>query len=572
MNNIKKSILSLTAVAFLASCSSLSKMEKNIDDVKYNVKPNPLEVHGGTVKLAIDGYFPEKYFDKKAILTLTPILTYEGGEVAFDEVVLQGEKVTQNNTAIVYKTGGKFDYSASLEYKPAYEYSDLVLQIKGVKGNKERVFERIEIGKGVIATPYLVQSNDRYIDMPHGFTRITKEQQQAQYNFKVNSSYISNSEKRDADIKALETFADSVKANKKVTVRGVVIESHASPEGELRLNENLAEDRGISSKKALERLFRNKIEDDQDQFYNLLAKGEDWLGFKELMEKSNIEDKALILRILTIEKDLKKREQEIRNLSKTFIEIEDEILPKLRRSQITVNYDLLGKSDAEILNLAKSNAFDLELREILYAATLVEDASKKESILKSATEVYPTETAAFNNYAVILAKNGKIQEAKNALDKALKLTDNVYAHNNLGVILRKEDNNLIGAKDEYSKATSLGQDVAYNIGIVNILQGEYQNAKTNFGSESNFNKALAVTLNGNTDAALKAINEVASVKESAEIYYLQAVVHAKAKSETEAVTSLEKAFARDASLKEKARKDRSFTYIKNSAAFQQVVK
>ena len=571
MKLISKSILAISALGLFAACSSLSKMEKNIDDVTYKVNPSPLEVHGAKVNLSINGVFPEKYFDKKATLTVTPVLVYNGGEVAFEPVTLQGEKVTANNTSIVYKTGGNFSYTSSIEYKPEYEFSDLVLNIVGEKGNKERVFERFEIGKGVIATPYLVESDDIYINVPHGFTRITKQTQNAEINFLVNSASIRSSERRDADMKALSVFADSAKANENITVTGVSIESYASPEGELRLNENLAANRGDNSKRLVQSVLKRKVDDSAEGFYNTQAKGEDWLGFKNLMEKSEIEDKALILRILTMYDDLKKREEEIRNLAKTYTEVEDQILPKLRRSKITVNYDVLGKSDEQIKTMAVSNPQDLNLKELLYASTLFSDTDTKEKVLKSATEIFPTEESAFNNYAVVLAKAGKTDAAMKAIERSLEIKDNAYAHNNLGVMLRK-DGNLVGAKDEYSKASNLGKEVSHNVGIVNILDGEYQNARTNFGDEVSFNKALAVALNGDNDNALKAIKAVTEKNESANAYYLEAVVYASMKDEGNAVASLEKAFGLDSSLKTKAAKDRSFYYIQSSSAFQSAVK
>ncbi len=572
MKLVSKSILAFAALGLFAACSSLGKMEKNIEDVSYQVNPNPLEVHGAKVNLSINGVFPEKYFDKKATLTLTPVLVYNGGEVAFDEVSLQGEKVTENNKSIIYKTGGKFTYNATIDYKPEYEYSTLVLNIVGVKGNKERVFERIEIGAGVIATPYLVESDENFINMPHGFTRITKHQQKAEINFLVNSSSVRSSEKRDADIKELKSFVDTVKANDAITITGVVIESHASPEGELRLNENLAVSRGKNAKSVVSSIFKRKVDDSSDEFYNMLAKGEDWLGFKALMEASEIEDKALILRILTMYDDLKKREEEIRNLAKTYTEVEDQILPKLRRSQITVNYEIVGRTDEEISALASSNPVDLSLVELLYAATLSDDLATKESILKSATEIYPTEAAAFNNYAVALVKNGKADEAKKAIESSLSIEDNAYAHNNLGAILRTVDGNLVGAKDEYSKATSLGQEVSHNIAIVNILDGEYETANNNLGSEVNFNKALAATLKGDSELALSVLKSVNEGGESANAYYLEAVVYAKLKDENNAVASLTKAIALDASLKAKAAQDRSFFYMQSTSGFQAIVK
>lgn len=572
MKLLKQSAFVILAGLLLVACNGLKKMEKNMGDVQYRVNPNPLEVHNGEVKLNINGVFPEKYFDKKASLTLTPILTFEGGEVAFEPVTLQGEKVVANNKSIAYKAGGTFTYNSTVDFTEAMEYSDLILDVKGEKGNKEKVFERFEIGKGVIATPYMVLDNEALVFAPHNYTRVTKHQQKAQINYLVNSSAVRSSERRDDDIKEFKTFADTLKANENYTVKNVVIEAFASPEGELRRNEKLADNRGNSAKKEVKRIFRKKVEDGNDGFYNIIPKGEDWLGFKELMEQSTIEDKDLILRILKMEKDLVKREKEIRNLAKTFVEVDKQILPKLRRSQIVANYEIMGKSDEQIKALALDNPVDLDEREILYAAEeLIEDAETANKVFESATEVYPDNEKAFNNYAVSLHGLGKMDEAMKAAEKSLAISDNEYAHNTKGVVLRQKGD-LDAAKAEYNKAAGLGADVSYNMAIINVLRGEYQTAAKNVGSKKDFNAALAYYLNGDNAKALELIETAIGSDETGSALYLKAIINAKDKNEAEMINALKLAIAKNADWKAKAAQDRNFVFYQGKSAFDAVVK
>ena len=568
MRILKGALFLVIATAFVA-CSGLGKMQKKAEDVSYKVTPTPLEVKGDRVSVNVAGIFPEKYFDRKTTLEVTPRLTFANGKADFKSVTMQGERVAGNNKQINYKEGGRFNYDDVVPYQEGMEWSELVVVAKGTRGTKTKDFDPIKIGVGVITTPYLMQDDDKLILAPHGFERITRHQIKTIINYLQNSSSVRGSELRDDDVVALKAFAKEVNKLGNITVQGVTIESHASPEGELRLNERLADNRGNAAKRIVAQILRaNKISDKQEGFYNLLPKGEDWLGFKELMQGSDIEDRDLILRILTMYEDLTKREKEIRNLAKTYTEVADKILPQLRRSQIVMTYEVVGYTDEELVEMAKNNALDLNEQELLYAATLFDNATDRIEVYKKAVDQYSNSEAAANNLGYELFKNGQMEEAKAAFEKSLAISENVYANNNLGVVFRREGNREEAA-NLLSKATSLGAEVSYNLGLVNIQNGDYGDAVNNVGDIQSFNSALAKHLNRDQEGAAQVLE---TMTDDAMAQYLLAIVAAKENNETKMVDALTKAIALDASLKAKAAKDMAFFYFFENTSFQGVVK
>jgi hypothetical protein len=390
LSSVKSLALVLVAGIVLTACGGTGKMAKYAETVEYNLDPNPLIVRGDSVAVNINGKFPGKYFSKKAMVEITPTLEYGENSTAYEMVAFQGEDAAGNATVIPYENGKSFSYSDKIAYTSDMEDSDLMIYVKGMQGNKEKDFEPYKLADGVITTPYLMMSDDMPIMAKDAFQRITSHEAYAVINYLVNSSVVRSSELRDDDIKAVNDFLSDYGTNEDYQFKNAEIVSYASPEGELSFNEDLADERAESAAKALTRLMKkNDMEFDEESFFNLMPKGEDWEGFKEKMEASDIADKELILRILEMYSDKTKREEEIRNLAATYTEIKEKILPDLRRSQITVNYDIVGRSDEEIIALAKSaNADTLSLEEMLYAATLTEDMNEKYSIYEKASQQY----------------------------------------------------------------------------------------------------------------------------------------------------------------------------------------
>src|SRR5690554_4189978 len=558
-----KALALMAIIGFAAaSCGGLGKMAKYAETITYDVQPNPLIVRGDSVELNINGNFPGKYFSKKAMVELTPTLTYAEGSTPYKMVSFQGEAAPGNATVIPYEAGKSFSYSDKVAYKPEMRDSELMLNILGKQGSKEKAFDPYKLADGVITTPLLVQSDDMSIIAKDQFTRTTSHEAKAVINYLVNSSVVRPGELRDADMKALQTLLKDYGTNADYEFKGTTILAYASPEGEISLNENLAVERSESAKRSVSSLMKsNKVKFDDSKF-NLVPKGEDWVGFQEKMQASDIADKELILRILTMYSDVTKRESEIKNLAATYTEVAEKILPELRRSQITVNYDIVGRTDEEIIALARSaNADSLTVEEMLYAATLTEDINERNAIYEKASQTYPNDYRAFNNMGVIKMEKNDMNGAKQMFETAQTKQDNTISKNNLAVIKRMSGDRK-GAAEMYETAAGAGDEVNYNMGIIDIMDGNYQSAIQNMKGYNTYNKALAQVLAGNSETALNTLNQ-SDAKDTAEGQYLKAIIGARMNDASMVSNSLKAAYALDASLKERAAEDLEFRNFQN---------
>lgn len=552
-----KSLLLFGVMAiFLSACGGLGKMAKYAEDITYQVDPEPLIVRGDSVELNVTGKFPGKYFHKKAIVDMTPALKYAEGETDYKTVTYQGEKAAGNGIVVPYENGKEYSYNDKVAYSAAMEQSEVLVKYSGRVGNKTKEFDPIKIADGVITTPYLMMSDDKVLLGEDAFQRITNHDIYAQINYLVNSSHVRGSELNDSDIKAMKAFIKEVAGDDKMDFTSLNIDAYASPEGEISLNENLANDRAKSASRVVEaELKRRKIEVDAG-FYQLNGKGEDWAGFQEAMEASDIEDKELILRILNMYNDVTKREEEIRNLAATYNEIADKILPDLRRSQMSLNYKITGKTDEQILTLAKTAPDSLNVEEILYAATLTDDVNEQLQFYKAAEANFPQDFRGANNVGYIYMMQNKLNDAEAQFIKANEIQENPYSTNNLGVVARlKGDREK--AMEHYENATAAGSEVSYNMGIINIQNGNYTKAISNMGSTNSFNAALAKLLNGNAQGA-KSTLEASPEKDTATGQYLMAIIGARLADGGLVKSSLESAYSKDSTLKEKAAKDLEF--------------
>ena len=558
MKNYTLKSLAVIAIAglTLAGCSGLGKMAKNAPTVSYNVDPSPLIVRGDSVELNVTGQYPEKYFSKKATVEVTPVLVYPNGEQAYEAAYYQGEDAAGNYKVISYEAPTSFSYNDRIAYTPDMESSDLFLRVTGSQGKKSKVFEPYALAKGVRTTPYLMQNDDKVILAKDNYVRITNHEQYAVINYLINSSVVRAGELKDQDMKDMAAFVKAAAADDRTELSGSLIEAYASPDGELSLNENLANDRAKSAHKVVgDQLKKNKIEHKED-FCQEMGKGEDWDGFKQKMEASDIKDKDLIIRILQMYSDPVKREQEIKNLAATYKVVANEILPQLRRSQIHLKYKKIGYSDEEILALAKSNPDTLNVEEILYAGKLSNNLDEKLRVYMIAERNFPNDYRGANNVGYVLMMMGKSAQAKGQFEKALGIKNNPISSNNLGAIVRQEGNRD-EAMELFKQGASAGAEVNYNMGLVDIQNGNYSSAITNFGSEKTFNVALAKMLNGDNDGASEALNASAD-KDSAMGYYLAAIIAARNGDAAAVKENVDKAAALDANLATKAAADLEF--------------
>ena len=560
-------LLSITLLA-LSGCGGIGKMNKYVENIKYTVDPNPLIVQGDSVAVAINGNFPGKYFYKKAQVELTPTLTYTGGETPYKIAYFQGEKAVGNNTVIPYETGKAFTYQHKVAYTPSMAESQLMVKIlgkQGKEGKKQLEFDPFKLADGVMTTPYLMLSDDKVLMEKDAFVRITDHQQDAVLNYLVNNSAVRPTELKDADVKAMVDFVKRMKTNPNIVLKSLAVDAWASPEGELSKNENLADDRAKSAKGwAKGELLRAKVDSAKtDGFYTLTPRGEDWDGFKKAMQASStVPDKDLVLRVLEMYPDVTKREEEIKNMAATYEEIADQILPQLRRSEMKLNYQIVGKTDAQLTEMSRTMPDSLNVEELLFAATLTTDMNEQMRIYKECERVHAADHRAANNVGYIYMLQNKMAEAEGQFQKANSIKDNPISTNNLGVVARLKGDRK-KAMELYSKATAAGPEVKYNQGIIDIQNGNYASATTNMGGTKSFNAALAKMLGGDA-AGAQGILDASTDKDSAMGHYLAAIIAAR-QSNCDGVRShLGMAVQKDPALREKAVKDLEFRNCKDN--------
>lgn len=549
----------------VAGCGGLGKMDKYASTITHTVEPNPLIVKGDTVHVNINGNFPGKYFYKKAQVELTPTITYSSGETPLKMAGFQGASAAGNYTVVPYETGKSFSYSDKVAYKPEMEQSELMLKIVGKQGSKEKAFKDVKLADGVITTPYLVMSDDRVILAPDQFKRTTTHSQDATIHYLVNSDVVRPTELKLAEVKAMADFVKANKSNPRITWKGVTIDAWASPEGEIRLNDKLADNRAASAKRWLQGVLQaNKIGDPKDAtFYNLKGHGEDWDGFKKAVEASTFADRDLVLRVLQMYPDVNQREKEINNMAHTYKELQDNILPSLRRSEMHLNYEVNGYSDEELTALSKSKPDTLKIEELLKAAALSNDMNEQLRVYREAERLFPQDYRPANNVGYILFQQGKTAEAESQFQKANGIKENAASNNNLGVIARQKGDREKAAEYFAKAAGDGGQDVKYNQGIIAIQNGDYASANSSMAGQNTFNAALAKLLSGDAAGAGTILSNSPD-KDSAKGHYLAAIIAARTNNGDGVRTHLAAAAQQDPSLRDKAKKDLEFRNYKDN--------
>ena len=556
--------LLMACVLVLSSCGS--KMGELSSDY-FTVTPQVLEAQAGQVEATINGKFPEKYFNKKAVVEVTPVLKWDGGEATGQSATFQGEKVEGNDQTISYKLGGSYTMRTSFDYVPEMAKSELYLRFKATAGKKTIEIPEVKIADGVISTSELVTQTLESATPATGddaFQRVIKEKHDANIMFLIQQANV-----RASELKKAKEFGEEVKgvndaANKKIS--NIEISAYASPDGSLDLNTGLAERRQDNTAKVISRdLKKAKVDATIDTKYT----AEDWEGFQELVSKSNIQDKELILRVLSMYKDPEQREQEIKNISSVYETLADEILPQLRRSRLTLNYEIIGKSDEEIAKLADSDYKQLNIEELLYAATLTNDPAKKEAIYTKATQLAPNDFRAYNNLGKLAYQAGDLDKAESYLKKAASLKSDAPETNmNLGLIaLTKGDK---AAAESYLGKAAGAKGLNEALGNLYIAQGQYAKAVSAFGDTKSNSAALAQILAKDYNKA----NSTLAAVENPDAYtdYLKAVIGARTNNNTMVISSLKAAIAKDATLAKKAATDLEFAKYFTDTDFMNVIK
>jgi len=571
MKNLKIFAIFLLAAAFLSSCGGVNKMVKEADVVGYSVNPTVLEMHGGTVDATITVKYPAKYFNKKAIVTLTPVLKYEGGELRLDPLVLQGQDVTANNKPISFDTGGSISHDVSFPYAEEMAVSELSIDITASIKDKETPLGEVKVADGIKATAGMVSKTAKLIPFSDKYEQIVPEAYMADIKYVINRADVRRSEMGKDEMGTLNETIKAANENERIDMKGIEISAYASPDGEIDLNTKLADKRQKTAEKYLSGQLKKADIEVAEELMSLLSTPEDWDGFKALINASEIQDKEMILRVLSMHSDPVVREQEIKNLSAAYEVIAEEILPELRRSKFTVNMEKIGWSDDELKELWKSNPDTLVLEELLYTATLCDELETKLAVYTKAAEVAPKCVRAHNNKGVVLLKLGKADEAEAAFDAAKALKDHDNINNNLGAVALKKDD-VAGAKEAFTASLGAGEKVNYNLGIVNIIEGDYQSAINYFGNKPSYNLALATYLNGDSEGAWR----IAANLEQDSPYrsYLLAVIAASQDKPEVAIENLKKAAETCKSpqyMKDRAKKDVEFAALWETAEFKAVV-
>lgn len=544
----------------LSSCSS-KLGELSADNFK--VTPNPLESKGGQVAVTINGTFPEKYLKKKAVVTVVPELRYGNGQAAQGQAAtFQGEKVEGNDQTISYKMGGNYTMRANYKYVPEMQKSDLYMTFDAYVGKKKKKVEvpAVKVAEGVIATSELYTSTlsgSGACIAADTFQRVRAQRQEAQIKFLINQANLRKSELKNNSITEFVKMLKEINADReKLNLKNVEVLAYASPDGTLDFNDKLAGKRqNVSVDYAKKQVKNAKLESDVTGSYT----AEDWDGFQKLVAASNIQDKDVILRVLSMYQDPEEREQQIRNMSAGFRELADGILPELRRSRLILNYELIGRSDQQIKDQYAADATQLSVDEMLYAATLESSVDAKESIYKKTTQVYPNDYRAYNNLGEMAYVSDKAAAEKYFKQAASKNANAPEVNTNLGLI-ELSKGNVANAETYLAKAT--GADTANEaLGNLYIKQGQYDKAVAAFGDTKTNSAALAQILTKDYNKAKSTLSAVKNP--DAYTDYLMAIVGARTNNADLVKTSMAKVAQKDAALAAKAANDREFAKYAN---------
>lgn len=563
---MKIGALLLTGVT-LSSCDALKELE-------YTVTPNPLEMHGDSVRVNVKVKVPPKGIKKKIVAEITPTL----GSQTLESIKVAGEKIQIGEKTVSYKPGGTVTYDKTYAYDPSFESSELVISLKAYKGavgTKEKKKEAIssqKIADGTIITPYLVQPDFKVVNLTSDYIQTKTLTTSATINFDRGRSELRSNEMKDADIMALKEWLKANVSNSKLAIKGISINGFACPDGVEGKNVTLSDNRVKTAMTAIESLLKEtkypKL--DLKVLSSTKGLGEDFKGFEEKLKESKLssDEQSMISRIIKETSDLDTREKKIKDISKVYQEIEKDIFPKLRRAEITITYDVIGYSNDELKSIGSSNPSSLKLDELIQAGFLISDLKTKQSIYNAALAIDANNKLVLNNLGVVAYEQGKYDEAKSWFEKSGKIESSSENKNNLAAVAGKRGELDLARKFLEKNALP---EAKYNSAYFAIKRGKYADAVTLMKGSNSFNLALAQLLNGNSSDALKTL-DASNVKETAEWYYLKAVANARLGNADGLVSNLKNAITKNASLKNKASKDKEFLKFSTNSSFNELIK
>ncbi|MBQ8988846.1 MAG: hypothetical protein IJ067_04065 [Prevotella sp.] len=549
-------LLSAASLMLLTSCSKLGALSAD----NFTVTPNPLETQAGTVPATINGHFPEKYMKKKAVVTVIPELRYSNGEVVQgNTATFQGENVAGNDQTIPYKVGGNYTMKTNFAYAGDNK-AEMYLTFEARLGSKQVKVPEVKVADGIIATSELYRraiTTANAALSPDAYQRITKKKQEANIKFLIQQANLRKSELKNNSVQEFVKMLKKINDDREgLNLDNVEVSAYASPDGGYSLNDKLAGQRQkVSEQYVNQELKKIKMNAPVDAKYT----AQDWEGFQELVQASDIQDKDIILRVLSMYKDPQEREQQIRNISQAFRELADGILPQLRRSRLTINYETIGRSDEQIIDQLKTDATKLSIEEVLYGAALKDDANEAEDIYKLATRIYPNDARAYNNIATIEYAKGNYAAAKEYIQKAQSVSANLpEAAANLGMLALMDGD--IQKAEQYIASATGANGLAEVLGNLNLAKGNYAQAEQDFGETYSNSAALAQILNKNyalADTTLKYVKNPDATTD-----YLKAILFARMGNNADAAEALRNAISKDSSLAKYAANDLELVKVK----------
>lgn len=549
-------LFSASSILFLSSCSKLGALSSN----NFTVVPNPLETQAGKVDATITAVFPEKYMKRKAVVTVVPELRYGKGLVSTGvKNTFQGEKVKGNHQQVSYRLGGRYTLKTSFNYVPEMQQSDLYLAFEARKGKKVVKIPAVKVANGIIATSELYKQVI-FVDggclAPDSFQRVREEKQEAGIKFLVNQANLRKSELQNNSVQEFVRMLKRINQDReRLNLRNVEVKAYASPEGGFAFNDKLANKRQATGETYVKgQLKANKISTGIDAGYT----AQDWDGFQRLVQASNIQDKDVILRVLSMYKDPQERETQIRNMSEGFRELAFAILPELRRARLIINYETIGRSDDEITAQYKQDASKLTADELLYLATLV-DENEQAKVYETTAKLYDKDYRAYNNLATLAIKKGDKETALRYLEQALRIDSNASeALANMGLLYLSEGN--IEEAERNIARSANANTTQYAVGALALAKGNYADAEKILAEKESNLAALAQLLNKNYAEAGKTLDAISSP--SALTLYLHAISSARRGNKFAASSFLQDALSKDPSLKNYADKDLELSLLK----------
>lgn len=559
-----RNLLKITTALLLAVLvSSCACRLKPLNGSAAQVDPNPLTLVGTQIPGQVRLTLPAKWCHKRAIVNITPQLRYAGTSVTGQTVTIQGENVRDNYQTISYERGGSVIVPFAFEYKPGMEQSDLYLTFTATVKGKQVNLPAIKVARGTIMTAGLASISDVTPALARdAFQRVIKEQYTADLKFLINRAEVRAAELNKREVKDWQDVVDNAYQvpNQEVDIE---IQAYASPDGAQDLNERLSAQRERNTSSVIARKLGNKkIE------VNAHYTAEDWDGFQKLLEASNIQDKELVLRVLSMYPDPEDREREIRNLSHVFTQLADEILPELRRSRLNANVRIIGKSDDELKMFMAQRPGRLTIEEILYTATLYDNAREQMNAYQQATQLYPNDYRAYNNIGTLYLAQGNYEQAASYFAKAQKIQPNAASNMNEALLALNrgdlaEAQRLMGSAVEAPEA---GQ----GIGLLQMHEGKYADAIRSFGNTPSNTLAIAQIMQGQYADATRTLAAVA--QPNGETAYLKAVVAARTNDLQGLISNLRSAIAQDSSYALRAQRDLEFAAFSQTPEFVALVK